>query len=307
MNPAIESHIVLMENGIHASAKGELLNSSSGSQWHGFPLEVRMIPGVHDIAQICCPNPLIMTSSTIFGYTEVRSGCHRYLWDILPGRTKLVEAGFEIDRGRWRCSSGQSVLIELSMTHIASLLPERPRATLTGDLFSDRRLTALIEAMQAEVQGGCLTGRLYAEGLSIALLGFISERMSPRFIAPDTSTKAGTGQRLSSASMQRIHDYVEQNLASDLSISTLSRLVNLSPYYFARAFKATCGTSPHGFVIERRIAQAVHLLRRGDSLADIASFVGFSSQSHFSRVFREKIGITPAQFRVSTLTAPRGE
>lgn len=305
MNPAVEPHIVVMKNGVPASANGELLSSTTAFPWHGFPLEVRMMPAIHDIEHVYCPNPLIMMSSTIFGYTEIRSGSHRYLWDVSPGKVKLVEAGFEIDRGRWRCSSGLSVLIEMSMTKIVSLLPERPHVSLTGDLFDDRRLTTIVEAMRSEVQGGCRTGRLYAEGLSIALLGFLSERLPSRFVDPDVSTKTGTGQRLSAASMRRIRDYVEQNLASDLSVSTLGRLVNLSPYYFARAFKATCGISPHSFVVERRIAQAVRLLRSGHSLADVACVVGFSSQSHFSRVFREKIGTTPAQFRDSTRTERR--
>jgi AraC family transcriptional regulator len=305
MKPAAEPHIVVMKNGVPASTNGELLSSSPGSGWHGFPLEVRMMPGVHTIEHVYCKNPLIMMSSTIFGYTEGRSGSHRYSWDVSPGKIKLVEAGFEIDRARWRCSTGLSVLVEMSAAQIVSLLPEQPAVALTGDLIDDRRLTTLVEAMQTEVQGGCRTGRLYAEGLSIALLGFLSERMPSQIADPDVSTKTGAGQRLSAASMRRIRDYVEQNLASDLSVSTLGRLVNLSPYYFARAFKATCGTSPHGFVVEQRITQAVRLLRSGHSLAHIACTVGFSSQSHFTRVFREKVGATPAQFRDAMRTVRR--
>ncbi len=207
----------------------------------------------------------------------------------LPGKAKLVEAGFEIDRGRWRCSAGLSVLLDLSATHVASLLPERTPSALVGDVIDDRRLTALIDAMRAEVQGGCRTGRLYAEGLSIALLGFLSERMPAMLAAPDTSPKSGTGQRLSATGMQRIREYVEQNLASDLSITTLSRLVSPEPLLLRACVQSHCRhIAARAVVVERRIAQAIRLLGNGHSLADIASVVGFSSQSHFNpRVSRE--------------------
>ncbi len=51
-----------MENGIPVPAKGELLGASPASQWHGFPLEIRMMPAIDDVEDVYCPNPLIMMS-----------------------------------------------------------------------------------------------------------------------------------------------------------------------------------------------------------------------------------------------------
>jgi len=72
----------------------------------------------------------------------------------------------------------------------------------------------------------------------------------------------------------------------------------LSRFHFARAFKQSEGLTPHGLVLERRLAKARELLIRTSlSLSEIASAVGFADQSHFTRRFREVVGASPGQFR----------
>jgi AraC family transcriptional regulator len=72
----------------------------------------------------------------------------------------------------------------------------------------------------------------------------------------------------------------------------------MSPFRFARAFKKATGQSPRQYVIHRRIERAKALLRAGDQdLAQIAQRVGFSTQSHFTDVFRRLCGTTPARYR----------
>jgi AraC family transcriptional regulator len=79
----------------------------------------------------------------------------------------------------------------------------------------------------------------------------------------------------------------------------MAAVVNLSPYHFARQFKATTGLPPYQYVIARRIERAQHLLQRDGELglAEVALRVGFSDQSKFSFHFKRMVGITPGQFR----------
>ncbi len=77
----------------------------------------------------------------------------------------------------------------------------------------------------------------------------------------------------------------------------MAALVDLSPFHFARLFKATRGVTPYRFVLERRIAAARRLLGSDAGLAEIAYATGFASQSHFTTIFRREIGVTPGAAR----------
>jgi AraC-like DNA-binding protein len=105
---------------------------------------------------------------------------------------------------------------------------------------------------------------------------------------------------LTPAALRRVRDYVESHLDQTIEVESLAAAAGLSTYHFARAFKQSEATTPHGFVLERRIAKAQELLRRRDlTLSEIAIATGFADQSHFTRRFREVVGMAPGQFRKS--------
>jgi len=84
----------------------------------------------------------------------------------------------------------------------------------------------------------------------------------------------------------------------NIELESLAATVELSLYHFARTFKQSEGTTPHTFVLERRLARARELLTRTDlSLSEVAFAVGFADQSHFTRRFRQMVGVSPGQFR----------
>jgi AraC family transcriptional regulator len=87
-------------------------------------------------------------------------------------------------------------------------------------------------------------------------------------------------------------------LASDLSLSTLSASVSLSKPHFVRLFRNTTGTSPHRYVMQKRVERARQLIQTSNvPLIEIAAEVGFASQSHLGRVFQTTYGITPGDVR----------
>ncbi len=110
--------------------------------------------------------------------------------------------------------------------------------------------------------------------------------------APITEQRLGNENK----AIQKARRYIEDHFAHGISLDTLSRHVALSPYYFLRVFCAEVGMPPHAYLESVRIRHAQRLIRAGKSLAEIATEVGFSSQSHMTRSFKKIIGVTPGQY-----------
>lgn len=103
---------------------------------------------------------------------------------------------------------------------------------------------------------------------------------------------------LSPAVLRRVKDHIEAHLDTDLGLETLAALAGLSVHHFARSFRQSIGTSPHRFILQRRIKRAAELLiNTGMPLSEIALSVGFNEASHFSRSFRDHEGLAPSEFR----------
>jgi AraC family transcriptional regulator len=103
---------------------------------------------------------------------------------------------------------------------------------------------------------------------------------------------------LSVAQVARVCEYIRTNLESDLGVAELAGLVNLSPHYFSMLFRRAFGVPPHQYVLQERITEARKLLATGRmTLSELATHLGFSDQSHFSRAFRKMTGTTPRSYQ----------
>jgi AraC family transcriptional regulator len=100
---------------------------------------------------------------------------------------------------------------------------------------------------------------------------------------------------------------IEEHLDAGPTLEQMAAVARLSPYHFARQFKAATGLPPHQFVILRRVERAKQLLRAqtGLSLAEVAAHAGFSDQSQFTHHFKRLVGVTPRQFRTPARIAQR--
>ncbi|WP_210239895.1 AraC family transcriptional regulator [Mesorhizobium sp. B2-2-2] len=106
---------------------------------------------------------------------------------------------------------------------------------------------------------------------------------------------------LSRQSARILQDFMNMNLASKISVDELAALAGLSPKHFNQAFSRTFGRSPHRYLLDLRLDHATRLLSEGDmSIANVAYFSGFSSQSHLTAAMRKHRGTTPARFRSPT-------
>ena len=98
--------------------------------------------------------------------------------------------------------------------------------------------------------------------------------------------------------MALIVERVDTQLGKRASLEEISSGFGLSPSHFARKFHQSTGLSLGRFMNQRRIGQSFALLRTGRTqLAQLSLELGFSSQSHFTRLFSGLTGLTPFQFR----------
>lgn len=99
--------------------------------------------------------------------------------------------------------------------------------------------------------------------------------------------------------ISRAITYIREHLHTKLTLAQIGRAVDLSPNYLATRFHQETGSTVQDYVRDQRIAVAEVMLRQSDeSLSDIASGLGFGSNSHFIKVFREQRNITPKQYRM---------
>lgn len=92
--------------------------------------------------------------------------------------------------------------------------------------------------------------------------------------------------------------YIGQNLNKTLSLNEIAAEIGLSPNYLSALFTKAEGVGIKEYIILQRIEAAKNLLMYSDKdIGMIATYIGFCSQSHFGKLFRERTGMTPHVFR----------
>lgn len=95
-----------------------------------------------------------------------------------------------------------------------------------------------------------------------------------------------------------IREIMESNFAYNLGIEEYAKLSNRSVSSFKRDFQAIYKTSPGRWLIERKLERAKKLLLENNNpISDVAFESGFENSAHFSRMFRQKTGYTPLEYR----------
>ncbi|MHB8128188.1 MAG: helix-turn-helix domain-containing protein, partial [Mobilitalea sp.] len=78
----------------------------------------------------------------------------------------------------------------------------------------------------------------------------------------------------------------------------VSRIVDISPYYFSKLFKEETGENFIEYLTNIRIEKAKKLLQNRDvSIKNICVDTGYSDPNYFSRIFKKQVGVTPTEYR----------
>ncbi len=96
---------------------------------------------------------------------------------------------------------------------------------------------------------------------------------------------------------RRVTDYMRAHLDQSLRLDDLARIAQLSPFHFLRMFKARHHATPHQMLMALRLFAAKQQLARGEPLAQVAAAVGLTDQSHLTRCFAQRYGLTPGRYQ----------
>ncbi|KAA5820416.1 AraC family transcriptional regulator [Algibacter amylolyticus] len=98
--------------------------------------------------------------------------------------------------------------------------------------------------------------------------------------------------------INRVFEFIDKNLESDLSLNTVSEIAFFSPFHFHRVFKFVTGETLNGYITRRRIEKsASDLLHKNITATEIAHKYGFSDNSSYSRTFKKYFGVNPTEFK----------
>lgn len=266
--------------------------------WQGLPVDLRSLHGSGEVGPTWAPFPTIAVClKGLSGHTDVHTGSKRIRLPFLSGVSVVQEQGFEIDRAAWQGIAVDEVMaLQLPPDLMNTLIPDERNYIRINTCMpiEDATLLTFAVAIRDELDRGCTSGRMFAQGLSMAFAGYVQARYGVETSAMDVRHTSG---RLSQRELAQVTEFIDENMARDIGVDALSSILALSPSRFSRLFAATTGVSPYRFLQRQRMNRALSLLRGRYTLAEISQVVGFSSQSHFTQVFRKQIGTTPARLR----------
>jgi AraC-like DNA-binding protein len=93
-------------------------------------------------------------------------------------------------------------------------------------------------------------------------------------------------------------NYIREKISEDLTVDKIAQSVNISPEHLTRLFRKHAGIPIKKYIMNQKLKTASELLIYSDyTILDIAKILGFSSQSHFGKVFKQHTGETPLAYR----------
>lgn len=98
--------------------------------------------------------------------------------------------------------------------------------------------------------------------------------------------------------VNRLMNYMWENIDGDLSLCTLSDKLHLNPSYLSRRFKSLTGKNLTEAILELRVKKACELLKNTSlKISEIAPMVGYETAANFSKVFKKMMNMTPREYR----------
>jgi len=271
------------------------------------------------------PGDFIATDTPCPGIQRLRAGFFGHAYDPHRHETYAVgvtERGIQAFRYRGRdCASttGRTIVLHPDELHDGhAVAPEGfvyrmlyIDATLIADaLDEDTALPFVAEAVADDPP--------LAAAVNEAFEGFPDSFTTLASAAVVAAVADGLCRRAGRQPMPRPAHYFGERLdrarelldaASDVSVSAedLEAATGIDRYALARGFRARFATSPHRYLVGRRLQRVMAEIAAGQPLAEAAFAGGFADQSHMTRHFKARFGLTPGRYARLLRRAERGE
>ncbi|MBY5461813.1 AraC family transcriptional regulator [Rhizobium leguminosarum] len=209
------------------------------------------------------------------GMVEAEAG------DIITVNPNEVHDGAPIGEGRsWRILYFAPAIV----TGLSQEISEggAGRSEIPHPVIRNAAIAAGFETLFRAVTGGAAADGLLCEEL---LLQLVADVMRER---------GGAEERpLVPASIRAARNLIDDDPLAAVSLADLSRESGLSRFQVLRGFAKATGLTPHAYLVQARIHIARRLIAQGMPLAEAAFASGFADQSHMTRVFVRKYGLSP--------------
>jgi AraC family transcriptional regulator len=161
------------------------------------------------------------------------------------------------------------------------------------DPVEDPALQHLGQAFRALPAYDRIAGPCFADSLGLAY----ACRLVSLYCTRSARQESFGGASAVKPQLRRVLEYIEEHLGRPIYLGELSEIVGLSRVHFAVQFKAAVGLRPYAYIQHRRIKRAQELLQRPNAtIVGVALDLGFSSQGHFTEVFRKIVGVPPGRW-----------
>ncbi|MBR0961642.1 helix-turn-helix transcriptional regulator [Bradyrhizobium japonicum] len=256
------------------------------AHWNHDPLHDVVEPMSHHV---------IMAYNGVIQRMERRSGKSVSIGTFRPGVVIIIPEG---SSSRWDIPKPVDV-VQLYL----------PNATLKR-VAGEAGIAAATDLLERTAQPDPITSRLLlsaadaleGNGVLDALFRHqVTDLLATRVLAAHTGSPATfhpTMGGLSSKVLLRAIERLRSDSDADVSLDALASDAGLSRFHFCRAFKESTGLSPHAWLRQHRLEQAMNKLRESDEpVVSIAAALGYSSQTAFAAAFRKLTGETPSEWR----------
>lgn len=279
----------------HLTLPSSVAHSSIHYPWSGFLLEHHRIPEVERPEVTASEHVLWVWTTSFSGEYAVGNGrfvrCSKG-----AGALTLTPAGL-IPTLRSYAPS-EVVLCAFESDFVENILSEADRRRTFTPLirakFQDSTIRRLVALLMEEARAGAPTGKLYADSLALAIgMRFILLAEGAR--SHDLSPRASA---LPLSVLKRVIERMRSEFRNDLTLASLAAESGYSRAHFLRMFRAATAQTPHQYLIGLRLEKALQMMKnQSQALVDIAVACGFSSHTHFTKMFRSRFGVLPSQYR----------
>lgn len=172
---------------------------------------------------------------------------------------------------------------------------------LPGEDPAARRVAALMNGMLEECGRGLSEYELIVKAQLLMLLGVLGRRFSHLLSAPSPTSSAHLRQ------LDGALDYINANLASELTLPGIAAAAGMSPSHFSAIFKAMNGVTVWDYVIRKRVDLAIKYLQEGElTVTELSGLCGFNTIANFNRSFKLITGCTPSAYRKQLANGKQG-
>ena len=202
---------------------------------------------------------------------------------MLPRRT-LVLPRDAVHADRVSSYGCRCLFVTLSEEHLERL-DGRADALLTPRFTVDSRLAVLGQMLRREAWTDDGLQSIALEGLALEALAHLARQPAPR---PDRRAPW----------LRQLRARLQDEFAAPRPIAELASEAGVHPTYLVRTFHRHYGETIGAFIRRTRLAWAMSALNETEEpVAQIAAAAGFFDQSHFTRVFKREVGMTPGRYR----------